>query len=422
MDIHKGSWILEFLLRQPIEDWVLNRLISILPTRKHDLRLKKTILLRRICTSLLKGSITEKILDSLESIESIDRGIRISVSESMKVAYCAVAVECAAKYFRENCVNSVERIWKIRVSEIEGFGLGSEWLRESRDEIIEAIGNDIVRDNFLMKDTWKDALECVWVFLEEAVRELGPSFLEFAAEMVSSKEENARILVGNVCVMELGDGVCGMELDPPVEMEKETVLEPAHIDKCKGSSQPREKDVPIEEITSTEEREKPREKDLPIQDINSTEEREIAMPKEVGISHVVNLGSCVMGNKYDGLSTPDANKVRKDLKSSCLNLQTVVEDPLPDSLKMAERILVNMPTEQINQERAEENHNLVEVDVCNSSVDKGIEATHVGETNTANQIDRHDGTSWPGFMVRNRTAHTYEAWHGEMGIHFESLY
>ncbi|XP_077215859.1 uncharacterized protein LOC143850502 [Tasmannia lanceolata] len=389
MDIHKGSWILEFLLRQPIEDWVLNRLISILPTCRQDLRLKKTILLRRICTSLLKCSIAEKVLDSLESIEWIDRGIGIRVSESMKAAYCTVAVECAAKFFRENCVNSVERIWKIRVFDMESFGLGSEWLRESRDEIIEAIGNESVRDNFLMKDTRKDALECVWVFLEEAVGELGPSFLEFAAEMVCTKEENAWILDGNVSVIELGDGVCGMELDPPVEMEKETVLEPAQIvDKCKGSSQPREKDVPIEEITSTEEREKPREKDLPIQDINSTEEREIAMSKEVGISPVVNLGSCVMGNKYDGLSTPDVNKVRKDLKSSCINLQTVVEDPLPDSLKMAERILVNMPTEQINQEGPEENHNLVDVDVCNSSVDKGVEATHVGETNTANQIDR----------------------------------
>ncbi|XP_077217271.1 uncharacterized protein LOC143851669 isoform X2 [Tasmannia lanceolata] len=188
-------------------------------------------------------------------------------------------------------------------------------------------------------------------------------------------------------------------------------------DKCKWTSQPREKDVPIQEITSTEEREKPREKDVPIQDINSTGEREIAMPKEVGISYVVNLGSCVMGNKYDGLSTPDVNKVREDLKSSCINLQTVVEDPLPDSLKMVERILVNMPTEQINQEGPEDNHNLVDVDVCNSSVDKGVEATHVGETNTANQNDRLDGASWPGFMVRNTTAHTYE-----MGIHFESLY
>ncbi|XP_077215798.1 uncharacterized protein LOC143850431 [Tasmannia lanceolata] len=181
MDTHKGSWILEFLVRQPIEDWVLNRLISILPTRKHDLRLKKTILLRRICTSLLKCSVTEKILDSLESIEWIDRGIGIRVSESMKTAYCAVTVECAAKYLRENCVDSVERIWKIRVSEREGFGLGSEWLRESRDEIIEAIGNESVRDNYLMKDRRKDALECVWVFLEEAVGELGPSFLEFVA-------------------------------------------------------------------------------------------------------------------------------------------------------------------------------------------------------------------------------------------------
>ncbi|XP_077215850.1 uncharacterized protein LOC143850492 [Tasmannia lanceolata] len=227
MDIHKGSWILEFLLRQPIEDWVLNRLISILPTCRQDLRLKKTILLRRICTSLMKCSITDKVLDSLESIEWIDRGIGIRVSESMKAAYCAVAVECAAKFFRENCVNSVERIWKIRVFEMEGFGLGSEWLRESRDEIIEAIGNESVRDNFLMKDTRKDALECVWGFLEEAAGELGPSFLEFAAEMVYSKEENARILVGNVSVIELGDGVTCMELDSPVEMEKETVLEPA---------------------------------------------------------------------------------------------------------------------------------------------------------------------------------------------------
>ncbi|XP_077217535.1 uncharacterized protein LOC143851909 isoform X3 [Tasmannia lanceolata] len=199
-----------------------------------------------------------------------------------------------------------------------------------------------------------------------------------------------------------------MELDPPIEMEKETVLEPAQIDKCKGTSQPREKDVPIKEITSAEEREKPREKDVPIQDINSTEEREIAMPKEVRTSHVVNLGSCVIGNKYDGLSTPNVNKVREDLKSSCINLQTVVKDPPPDSLKMAERILVNMPIEQINQEGPEDNHNLVDVDLCNSSIDKGVEATHVGETNTANQNDRQDGASWPGFMVRNRTAHTYE--------------
>ncbi|XP_077224446.1 uncharacterized protein LOC143857822 [Tasmannia lanceolata] len=396
MDIYKGSWILEFLLRQPIEDWVLNRLVSILPSKKSDILLKKTILLRRICSSILKRSITEKILDSLESIEEIDREIGIRASDSIKAAYCAVAVDFTVGFLRENRFDRVNKIWKIRVSDLEkseGFGLVSDWLRDSKMEMEAAVENERIRNNLLEKDTRKDAMDCVWVFLEEEVKKMGPTFLEFTAERVCSKEEEAhRLDAGNVevdvgSVITLGDGVADMELDAHREMDKETMQKPLQTDARKGSLQPIDKDVPI-------------------QDISSNEEREITMVKEVGSSDTVNLGNCGVGNKYHLLSTPSVNKVREDLKSSFINLQAVVEDPLPDSLKMAERILSDMPIGNINQEGPEVNHNLVDVDVHN---DEGVEGTHVGEpSTTANQNDRKDETSCPGFIVRNGTDHTCE--------------
>ncbi|KAL6012619.1 hypothetical protein ACLOJK_003108 [Asimina triloba] len=108
-----------------------------------------------------------------------------------------------------------------------------------------------------------------------------------------------------------------------------------------------------------------------------------------------------IGNKYDILPTPAVAKVQKDLRSSSKDLHTAVEDPLPDALEMASGILADMATHHGETE----NQNKTDLDAHNASTEKGVDVTNVGATSTG---DHQDGTSFPGFMTRNRTARTHE--------------
>ncbi|XP_058080898.1 uncharacterized protein LOC131229057 isoform X2 [Magnolia sinica] len=414
MDPTTSPWILEFLLCQPhLDAWVAHRLTSILPVSNDYPRLHKTILLRSIVSDISHRSISEATLESLELIEDLDHSAGLSIPDSMQAAYAAVAAECTAKFLKcepedhNEFVEAVNRIWKCRVSDMERsnlrVGLISKRLMELKKEMMTAVWNSGVRGELRARETMKEALDSVRVYLEEAVEEMGPSFLEYAAVEVCGQETDVRDSVtgldgvsaglGADDVVVIDDGAGSVEFDHVEEEDEEVRVCSSWRGGHMGSLPPAQKDVSD-------------------QDTVSTMEGTLAKLKEVGAAG--------MDNKFDRLPLVEVVKVKEALKSSSTNLRTVVEDPLPDALEMAAGILANMATEishkaqeecenRVDVEALEEHQNGVDVGTNNLSVEKGVNANNAGATATGNQNGKHhDGTSFPSLMAWNRTAHTYE--------------
>ncbi|XP_038982015.1 uncharacterized protein LOC103721807 isoform X6 [Phoenix dactylifera] len=194
------SWILEFVLRQPVDDWVANGLLFALPLPSPvPPRLKKTLLLRRLSSDLSRPCLSGRTLLSLELIEELDRSAGADApSDSLAAAYAAVAVECTACFLRERSdddhgedfFDAVNRIWNCRVADLErseAAGLVSPALGEARREMEEAVVNPIVRVGLMGRDTKKAALDAVRVYLDEADKEMGPPYLERMAKAVGEE-------------------------------------------------------------------------------------------------------------------------------------------------------------------------------------------------------------------------------------------
>ncbi|XP_073108329.1 uncharacterized protein [Elaeis guineensis] len=197
LDPRITSWILEFVLRQPAEDWMANELLFALPLPSPlSPRLKKILLLRRLSSDLSRPSLSARTLLSLELIEELERYAGAGApSNSLAAAYAAVAVECTTRFLRERSdddhgedfFDAVNRIWNCRVADLErseAAGLFSPALREARREMEEAIVNPVVRVGLTGRDTKKAALDAVRVYLEEAEKEMGPPYLEHLAKAV----------------------------------------------------------------------------------------------------------------------------------------------------------------------------------------------------------------------------------------------
>ena len=197
MDEDISRWILEFITREPVGESLVSRLISILPFSNCDPRMKKTLLLRKIQLEISDGSISENILELLEIIEGLDHNEGVSVLDSMKDAYCAVAVESTVKFLVGSdgkggkYVNAVKRIWRGKIHKMEKSataGLISDQLRRWRDDIEAAACDARVCQNILAKNTRNDALRLVRTYAAEAWAIMGPPFLELAARTIKSVE------------------------------------------------------------------------------------------------------------------------------------------------------------------------------------------------------------------------------------------
>lgn len=190
MDKHVvGMWVLDYILRQPLDDTDLSSLIRILRRSDTNSNLKKLLLLRKIESEIFKGSISENLLELLEQIEELEYRDKIGVTEAMKNAYCAVAVHCAVRFLEENekemYFEAVKNIWRDRVCKMgktENVGLVSDELINWSDEIETAVWDGSVCKNLLLKRKGIDVLEAVRVYVEEAKESTGPSFLELLAD------------------------------------------------------------------------------------------------------------------------------------------------------------------------------------------------------------------------------------------------
>ncbi|KAL3517958.1 hypothetical protein ACH5RR_020547 [Cinchona calisaya] len=378
IDVDISRWILEFLVRQPLDDRILSTLITLLPLSNENSSLKKSLLLRRIESEISTGSVSEKILDFLEQVEELDFQDKIKQhSDLIKAAYCSVAVACTVKFLNEKgddgkfrYFDAVKRIWRGRVCKLEKadkVGLISEELRSWKDELEAAVWDDSICDNVLRRSKGLDAVAAVRFYVQEEKDEMGPSFLELVAEASMGDDKLRRLLQGaNGGTLRNSDP--GDDNRVNVEMRKVNVIS-------------RRKQIPKRfraAFSGTS-------RGAKITDIDTS-----------GAG-----SSCKMFNLP---STLQVNEVQEALKSSSLELKAVVEDPLPDALNLAEKVLSSIARKDTGMKPVEENRVGVNPSVSESSGAVQANGGTLGNPCGENQKD----APRPSLMAQNSTAHASE--------------
>ncbi|KAK6943493.1 SANT/Myb domain [Dillenia turbinata] len=432
MDEDICCWILEYLLRQhQLEDSILNRLLTIFPVSDNEVRLKRMILLRGIQSELGTGGVSEKVLELLEFMEELDHRGGTPTSEKMRGAYCAAVVDCTMKLVIGSAdvelqlFNAVKRIWKGRVlvmQKLGSVGLITDEIRKWRDEFEKGLWNEAERGEVLRKGAEVDAVRLVREYVEEAWESLGPSFLELAAETFIKKKRECE-MEGNVCrnldnKKEHGD-VCNdedMNLPPrnnekaAVSYEDATTLCPVDNDDAAvmdeeghdlgGDDNNRVANSAIVQLAGAVESQETQKR-------NRMKRKHVAgharhrCIRRVEIGGSKNSDSEEEPNQFDTLPTPAVNKAQEALKTSSMELQAAVKDPLPDALRMAERLALERPSVE-NPNRGNES-------TGNTSAEKSLDGNPANESNLENQESRRQSDVHKcNLMERNSTAHTVE--------------
>ena len=123
------------------------------------------------------------------------------------------------------------------------------------------------------------------------------------------------------------------------------------------------------------------------------------------------------GSKHDCLSTPEVDKVQEALKSSSLELQALVKDPLPEALQLAAAVLADMAKKAVIHEPLTKDQGITNEDAPNPSVHENLggNQTNQADGNQTNEADlEHQRTTdrnnvpRPSLMARNSSAQVYE--------------
>ena len=184
-------------MRSTAPDHVIKKLLQVLPVSGADSRFKKTVLLRTIRSEIVDASVTETTLQTLELIEEMDRSEGVEIRDSLKAAYCAVAVECTVKYLlgspdkHGEYFEAVKRVWRGRIGTMEKSGkceLVSDELTRWRDDLELALWEANTAKRLMKMNTRTEALRALRVFLGEAWALMGPSFLESAAMLIEPSD------------------------------------------------------------------------------------------------------------------------------------------------------------------------------------------------------------------------------------------
>ncbi|KAK1356424.1 hypothetical protein POM88_049680 [Heracleum sosnowskyi] len=407
MDADIGRWILDFFVRQPIDDSTLCSLLSTLPVSDTDSNLKKLLLLRNIQSqiSTLSGP-SDDLLCLLEQLEEHDHRDNVKTVESIKRAYCAVAVHCTLKFLQNDEVEcfetAVKKIWNFRVGGMVKYGgdvgLLSDELVSWKEDIAAALRDCNVRKGLL--DKWKagvGVVEAVRGFVDEVKEVMGPSFLEFATQ----DEATIKVLFGAEDTQE-GDTLApddgtlrqsnGME--ETEQGEKGHTLAPKDgtlTDQGeKGDTLARD-DGTLRQLNGMEDTEQD------IQEgavhrrskVRAAKQHKRLTPRTSrGVKIVDNdeMSDASPHNNYDCLSTPEVTKLQESLRSSSLELQGMVKDPLPGALEVAKNVASKM-----------------------DYVDKRTDVIPAENSNLGNEgSTRPTNATKPSLMERNKTARTYE--------------
>lgn len=189
MDEDISRWILDFLARQPIDDSTLTGLLDTLPISNTDTNLKKLLILRKIESEISNGIVSELVLDLLEQMEELEYRDNAKICESMKKAYCVVAVDCTVRVLENEGLGRyfelVKKIWRSRIGLIlkcDNAGLVSYDLINWSDDIENVVGNERVCKEVLEKWKGMDVVESVREYVKDAREVMGPSFLEVVCE------------------------------------------------------------------------------------------------------------------------------------------------------------------------------------------------------------------------------------------------
>ncbi|XP_047974201.1 uncharacterized protein LOC125216510 isoform X2 [Salvia hispanica] len=198
LDLDAASWVLDFLLRKPLEERTLNSLLGALPLPKDNPKLQKIILLKKLEFELSPPSFSEATLDLLEQLDGIECRRGNEASNALKSAYCSVAVDITLRPLKHGddskfiLFETVKRVWRGRIGKIEKSaqrgGLGSEQLWVWKDEIEVAVWEDSVCQSVFKKFDRDSAEKAVRFYLNEERDKMGPSFLESVAAGLKSGE------------------------------------------------------------------------------------------------------------------------------------------------------------------------------------------------------------------------------------------
>ncbi|KAL0909361.1 hypothetical protein M5K25_020220 [Dendrobium thyrsiflorum] len=346
-----NSWILEFILRQPIPDFLAHEIFLSLHFSSSNLHphLRKTLLLRRISSDLRRRSLSERTLHSLELIVELDRHSGSRPSHRLKAAYCAAAVECTAAAFLRSgrdFVDFVERIWMAEAAE----GLVSEQLIEWGKRMERCLSSGEGGEEILKRDA-EDAMSSVRDYLEEALQEMGPSFLEIAAAEFVGKRLDLNAIADKVGKVFTEMNGCFEDLDENDE-ELETdggrismgiMEEGGVVERSGGMTDTSRRDLGDGGI---------REESDGLGKASAMQGADFngvvgsgfdSVEMEVDNERGVNVGGHNMPG-HSGcniLQVPpvEVRKVKDALKKSCFDLKRMVEDPLPEAQAVAAALL-----------------------------------------------------------------------------------
>lgn len=120
----------------------------------------------------------------------------------------------------------------------ESAGLVSPALREARKEMETAVVDPALREELARRETKEAALDALRVCLAEAGKEMGPTFLEAAAEVIISRD--CEEMAGNNIdrsLAALGDKMRTLYSSwfEPVETGKEVLSTPSKTDKSRST-------------------------------------------------------------------------------------------------------------------------------------------------------------------------------------------
>ncbi|KAL8526981.1 hypothetical protein ACS0TY_016012 [Phlomoides rotata] len=378
MDPDIANWLLEFLLRQPLEDQTAKSVLDALPAPSDDdPKLKKIILLKELESDLSLNSVSTTTLELLELLEEAEFLLgNETVSNAMKQAYCAAAVECTVEILKSEgegkrfkFFEAVRVLWKGKIAKmgknVEKGGLGSEALWEWKDEIEAALWDDVVSERILKKSEEVNGVETVNAYIREERERMGPSFIEVVAERLGSDELLQGIL-----------GVTGKAAPPSGAGGSRNAGN--GINKGKFNI---------------------REKHLGLRCSRGLASGNSRGTKIVDPDETTNVPS---PKKYKLPSSPEVRKARESLETSSLNLQAVVKDPLPDALNIAQAIASEARNNEPQQPAEEARNNepkQPEPAEDNHASAAGVAQAPVGNTSNAPK---------PSLMERNSTARSFE--------------
>ncbi|XP_010031230.3 telomeric repeat-binding factor 2 isoform X1 [Eucalyptus grandis] len=402
-----SRWILEFLLRQPrLDDGAVKLALAVLPLPDSDLRLKKSVLLRSIQSEVDAASVSEETLDALEAIEEVDRttaacGGPPAVSDAMREAYRAVAVECAARFLHGRVdeggeySRAVERIWRGRVRRMEESAVKSgllspELLRWGR-RVEAAMRDEGEREGVLAMNTRGDAFRSVRAYLGEAWERMGPSFLEVAASRMA-EDNPCRELVVVVANGRAESRACERDDLPDVRASAGPNSERPAV-RIEDDGEMPETLKPVEGLIKRKQLARHRRSKVGVKiiDDNRETERDVA-------------SRC----RFDTVPSPDVNRVQEALKSSSVELRAAVVDPLPDAIRLADSLVRNAAGSPTNFECAEAQIR-EDVNASDAYADQNVGPVPGGEENHVNQSTSHQNKQCkPSLFERNSSARTYE--------------